>query len=132
MAVSEHSERIVAVLGASPKPGRYSNMAVVRLLQKGFRVIPVNPAYSEVEGVKTVYGPKEASTAAGKKGIDTLTLYLAPHHLDKMTEEIVQSRPSRVIFNPGSESFKLMEALDSAGIPWLEACTLVLLSTGQF
>jgi hypothetical protein len=59
-------------------------------------------------------------------------LYLAPHHLDKMTEEIVESGPSRVIFNPGSESFKLMEALDSAGIPWLEACTLVLLSTGQF
>ena len=38
----------------------------------------------------------------------------------------------RVIFNPGTESPELADTLDRAGITHLEACTLVMLQTGQF
>jgi hypothetical protein len=41
-------------------------------------------------------------------------------------------KPGRVIFNPGTENPELMEMLDAAGIPYLEACTLVMLRAGQF
>jgi hypothetical protein len=44
----------------------------------------------------------------------------------------VALNPRRVIFNPGTESAPLQQALDEAGIEWLEACTLVMLRTGQF
>lgn len=124
--------RNVAVLGASPKPGRYSLLAVMRLKDAGHRVIPVNPAYDRVEKIDTVPDCVAAREAAEPEGLDTLSLYLAPHHLEKMTEQLVACRPKRVIFNPGTESPKVMAALENAGIPYLEACTLVLLSTGQF
>jgi hypothetical protein len=41
-------------------------------------------------------------------------------------------KPGRVLFNPGTESAVLQAKLDEAGIPWEEACTLVLLGTGMF
>ena len=48
MAYRDHQ---VAVLGASRKPQRYSNRAVRALAQHGYRVVPVNPAHAEVEGL---------------------------------------------------------------------------------
>jgi len=119
---------VVAVLGASPKENRYSNKAVRRLKAANHRVIPVNPAYEEVEGIQAFKRVQDAARAAGV--IDTLTVYLAPRHLE--LEDIIAARPKRVIFNPGTESPMAREALDEANIAWIEACTLVLLSTGQF
>jgi predicted CoA-binding protein len=124
--------RTAAVLGASPKAGRYSNMAVRRLKDAGYPVIPVNPAYEAVEGLRAVSTVCDAADEAGGEGLETLTLYLAPHHLEPLTDDILKARPRRVIFNPGTESSFLQAALDEAGIPWMEACTLVLLSTGQY
>jgi hypothetical protein len=37
-----------------------------------------------------------------------------------------------VIFNPGSESAELGRRLREHHIQWFEACTLVMLRTGQF
>ena len=121
-----------AVLGASPKPERYSHMAMLRLLEAGHWVIPVNPAYREVEGLTSVATVSDAAEATGSEGLDTLTIYLAPHNLEPLVGDILAARPRRVIFNLGTESSVMQAALDKAGIPWLEACTLVLLSTGQY
>ena len=117
----------VAVLGASNNPERYSNMAVRRLREAGHHVIPVNPALSEIEGL-----PVARSLGEIKKPVDTLTLYVGPERLAALTDEILRLAPKRVIFNPGTESPELAAALDRAGITHLEACTLVMLQTGQF
>lgn len=45
---------------------------------------------------------------------------------------IKQIKPQRVIFNPGTENVKLEQELQKEEIPYIRACTLVLLSTGQF
>ncbi|VDA99147.1 Predicted CoA-binding domain COG1832 [Olavius algarvensis spirochete endosymbiont] len=118
----------VVVLGASPKKNRYSNKAVRRLKEIGHRVIPVNPAYEEVEGLRVFARVRDVARVVGV--IDTLTVYLAPRNLD--LEDIIAAQPRRVIFNPGTESAMAEEALDKSNISWIEACTLVLLSTGQF
>jgi predicted CoA-binding protein len=117
----------VAVLGASANPERYSNKAVRRLMEAGHRVIPVNPALAEIEGLAAA-----KSLGAIEDPVDTLTLYVGPERLAAMTEAIVHLAPKRVIFNPGTESPELASALDRAGIPHIEACTLVMLQTGQF
>jgi predicted CoA-binding protein len=124
--------RTAAVLGASPKSDRYSHMALMRLQDAGHWAIPVNPAYREIEGLTSVPTVTAAAEATGSDGLETLTLYLAPHHLEPLLDDILSARPQRVIFNPGTESAVVQKALDQAGIPWLEACTLVLLSTGQY
>jgi predicted CoA-binding protein len=44
----------VVVLGASPKPERYSWQAVNTLTEHGHRVLPVNPYHREVAGIQCV------------------------------------------------------------------------------
>ena len=115
------------MLGASHKAERYSNRAVRALKQHGYRVVPVNPAHDEVEGL-----PAAAGLADVSGPVDTLTVYIGPRHIGPLVDAIVAARPRRVILNPGTESAELERTLDRHGIPWLEACTLVLLATGQF
>ena len=115
------------MLGASRKPERYSNRAVRSLTQHGYRVVPINPAHDDVEGLTAASSLAEVSGT-----VDTLTVYIGPRHIGPLIDDIVAARPRRVILNPGTESAELTETLDRHGIPWLEACTLVLLATGQF
>jgi predicted CoA-binding protein len=119
-------ERVV-VLGASKKPERYSNKAVVQLKAHGHTVVPVHPTEQTIEGL-----PVSPSLDAIHGPIDTLTVYVGPQHISPMIADIVSLRPGRVILNPGTESEALKAALLENHIPYLEACTLVLLSTGQF
>ena len=117
----------VVVLGASSNPERYSNMAVKRLLENHHEVIPVHPALDRVEGLDV------ASSLGEIDGrVDTLTIYVSPAVSSKMTDAIIALRPGRVIFNPGAENPNLETALEEHGVPTQHACTLVLLSTGQF
>ncbi len=118
----------VAVLGASPNPERYSNMAVRLLRGHGHDVVPVNPGHAEVEGLSAVRHLSDL--AAGT--IDTVTVYLQSAVSDGMGDALEVLAPRRVIFNPGAENPKLAARLSEAGIDVVEACTLVMLRTGQF
>ena len=120
------SPQSVAVLGASDNPERYSFQAVELLRAHGHRVFPVHPALEKVAGLPVV------KRLTDVPAVDTLTLYVGAARLPAMADEIVQLRPGRVIFNPGTESPEVQAVLDRVGIPWMEACTLVLLRTGQF
>jgi predicted CoA-binding protein len=118
----------VVVLGATAKPERYANQAIRLLREKGVSPItPIHPKLSESEGL-----PVTNRLTDVRQPIDTLTLYVGSSRLQPMIDDILAIRPRRVIFNPGTESPALQQALDEAGIPWEEACTLVLLRTGQF
>jgi predicted CoA-binding protein len=117
----------VAVLGASPKPERYSHQAVALLQAKGHTVFPVNPGSAEILGLK-VY----ARLADIPATLDTVTVYLSPERTAALADEIAAARPGRVIFNPGAENPELAAALREHGIEVVEACTLVLLRTEQF
>jgi predicted CoA-binding protein len=97
------------------------------LKEHGHRVIPVHPALAEVQGIPVV----RSLEAIGER-VDTLTLYVGAARLAALIPAMVALRPGRVIFNPGTESAEMVAALDAAGIPWEEACTLVMLRTGQF
>lgn len=123
----ENEKQTVVVLGASPKPERYSNKAVRLLLEHGHRVIPVHPAITEIESLPVVRALEHIEDP-----VDTLTVYLSPALSAPLQAGILQLKPERVIFNPGTENPELMQALERSGIAVEEACTLVLLNTGQF
>lgn len=123
----DNSHHHVAVLGASPKPARYANQCIRLLKEHGYRITPVHPRFAQIEDLAVTH-----SLDAIGSPVDTLTLYVGPKLLEPQTESIVRLRPGRVIFNPGTESGELQAQLDTAGIDWLEACTLVMLKTGQF
>ncbi len=116
----------VAVLGASPKPDRYAYRAFRMLLEHGHEPVPVNPAYEEIDGIPCW------PTITDVKSPHTITVYLAPAHLHKILQDIISAAPTRVILNPGTEDPAIKKSLREAGIPVTEACTLVMLRTGQF
>jgi len=65
-------------------------------------------------------------------GLDTITLYLNPANQKEYYQYILDSKPRRIIFNPGAENEELADLARQNGIQPVEACTLVLLSTGQY
>jgi uncharacterized protein len=117
----------VAILGASPKLERYSNMAQKLLREKGYNVFPINPNYKEIENISCYKNISDI-----KNDIHTLTVYMKLEDLVKIQHEIINKKPDRVIFNPGTESLTIQTLFEKAGIKVIEACTLVLLKTGQF
>ncbi len=117
----------VVVLGASPKPSRYSHLAVQLLKSMGYRVLPVHPRAGEIDGI-----PVRASLDTLSEPVDTMTLYVGPQRSRPLIDAIVAARPGRVIFNPGTESPELEQRLEETGIPFLRGCTLVMLKTGTF
>ncbi|CAN5616684.1 CoA-binding protein [soil metagenome] len=114
------------VLGASENKSRYSNLATNNLVSKGHEVVAIGKKQGHINGVE-IETEKLPLT-----GVDTVTLYLNPTNQKQYYDYILSLQPKRVIFNPGAENEELEELLKAKGIKSQEACTLVLLSTGQY
>jgi len=114
------------VLGASANPSRYSNMAINRLVNHGHSVVGIGLKEEEVAGVKI------QTKQIPLKNIDTITLYMNPQRQREYYNYITGIQPKRVIFNPGTENPELYQLLKANGIEVEVACTLVMLSTGQY
>ncbi len=114
------------VLGASLKEDRYSNRAVRHLSAYGHPVIAVGLREGMIGDVPIVTRiPENAS-------IGTVTLYLNAHNQEVWRARLLALKPARIIFNPGAENPALAKDAQALGIEVLEACTLVMLSTGQY
>ncbi len=114
------------VLGASDNPSRYSYLAIQRLRSDGHPVVAVGKRLSRVGDVPIEKEKKEF------EHIDTVTLYLNPFHQQEYYDYILSLKPKRIIFNPGAENEELADLANQHQIKVMEACTLVLLSTGQY
>ncbi len=127
MALIPEEKRNVAVLGASPKPDRYSNQALRMLAQYEYRTFPVNPGFPEIDGRKCY-----PSLAAISDPLHTVTLYLGAARSTPLIDQILAAKPERIILNPGAENDEITEAASSLGIEVVEGCTLVMLRAGLF
>jgi len=121
------SHQRVVIVGASDNPERYSHRALLLLKKHGHEVVPVHPKLTEIEGVPVI---ADLSLITGP--VDTVTMYVGSAISAGLQDKLISLKPRRVIFNPGAENAVLTEALQKAGIASEEACTLVLLNTGQF
>ena len=114
------------VLGASLKPDRYSNIAVKKLLLNNFQVTALGSKAGKIG--KVVIENKIINLG----NVHTVTLYLNKFRQKEYYDFIISLKPKRVIFNPGTENLDLYRILDKNSIKYIEACTLVLLSTNQY
>lgn len=114
------------VLGASDNPARYSYLAVNRLRSKGHPVVAIGRKPGKVADVELQTEKKP------EPAVDTVTLYLNPSHQKEYYDYILSLQPRRIIFNPGTENEELEDLAHKNNIETLEACTLVMLSTGQY
>lgn len=114
------------VIGASPKPERYSNRAIKMLGEYGHDVVALAKRNGNVNGVdiRTSFPENEK--------IHTVTIYLGEKRQPEYYDDIIRLNPKRVIFNPGTENTEFKNMLEAKGVETVEACTLVLLRTNQF
>ena len=64
--------------------------------------------------------------------VDTITLYIGPDHQPEWYNYLIGLKPRRIIFNPGTENREFEQLAIKNGIEPIEACTLVMLRTGQY
>jgi predicted CoA-binding protein len=117
----------VVVVGASPKENRYSNMAVKLLKEHNYNPIPIHPIAEKIHDIKCYHSLDDVNDE-----IDTVTLYLSEKNLKPIVDKIINLKPRRVVFNPGTESDEIEKKFQNAGIKTIKACTLVMLRTGIF
>lgn len=114
------------VIGVSENPDRYATIATRLLRKYGHEVVPIGKAPGQIDGIPILTGMPRIQE------VDTLTLYVSPRLQPPLADYFISLNPKRVIFNPGTENPELAHLLQSHGIETEEACTLVLLQTGQY
>jgi len=114
------------VIGASTKPEKYAYLAIMKLVENGHSVLAIGQNSGEVAGIKI------QTKAIPLKNIDTVTIYLNPTRQRDYYNYIVEAKPKRVIFNPGTENPEFYQLLQLNNIKVEVACTLVLLTTNQY
>jgi uncharacterized protein len=114
------------IIGTSTDSSRYSYLAANRLVSYNHEI--------ELLGIKEgVVAGKEINTEKVKfEDIDTVTLYLSSQRQSEYFDYVADLKPRRVIFNPGTENPTFENFLTEKGIEPIEACTLVMLATGQY
>jgi len=120
------SNKKTIVLGASNNPERYSFLVVEKLKKHHHSVVAVGNKAGNIGDTPIVTGFPE------EQGVDTVTLYLNPVLQEQYYQYILSLKPKRIIFNPGTENAALSELAKANDIVALEACTLVLLGSGQY
>jgi uncharacterized protein len=120
------AQKKTLVIGASENKSRYSYLAVQKLNAYQHPVVAIGLRKGTIgsTAIETEKIPHD--------DIDTVTLYINPSRQKEYYDYILSLHPKRIIFNPGTENDELAEMAEQKNIKPMEACTLVMLSTGQY
>ncbi len=110
----------IVIVGASTDRSKYGNKAVRAYKDLGYRVIPVNPAGGEIEGI-----PARADLSSVDKEPDRVALYVPPGVGVRLMEAIAKLSPKELWVNPGAESEELLDKAKSLGLEPIQACAIV-------
>lgn len=114
------------VFGASLKEERYSNKAIKLLKSYNHNILAIGGREGNVDDVEILKGHPQL------QNVDTITMYMGEDRQEEHEEYLLSLNPRRIIFNPGAENRKLALKAKDQGIKVEEACTLVMLRTGQY
>ena len=116
------------IVGSTPRPYRYAHQAATMLDEREIPFVPLGIQEGEVLG-RTILNIKDRPEI---EEVDTLTMYIGAPRQKEWYDYLLSLQPKRIIFNPGSENFEFKEKAEKQGVECLEACTLVMLSIGNY
>jgi len=122
------SNKKTVIIGATPNPARYAYLAAENLSEKEHEIVPVGIKHGEVFGQPIL----DIRQKPKIDNVDTVTMYIGPRHQPEWYDYILSLKPKRIIFNPGTENDEFEQLAESRDVEVLEACTLVMLRTGQY
>jgi predicted CoA-binding protein len=115
--------RTIALVGASPRPGRPSNSVMRYLLRAGYRVIPVRPA-----GPAEILGqPRVASLAEVGEPVDLVDVFRRPEFCPDVARQAVAVRAGALWLQLGVVSAEAKAIAGAAGLDYVEdECTAIV------
>lgn len=116
------------IVGSSTNRGRYAWLAAQMLTESGHPIVPLGIKSGEVFGEKIL----DIRTRPSIPDVDTITLYISPANQKEWYDYLLDLKPGRIIFNPGTENEEFEQLARERGVKVEEACTLVLLRSRQF
>ncbi len=116
------------VVGVSQNTSRYAYAATEMLQEHKVPFVPIGIKEGEVFGEEILNLREKPSLS----GVHTITLYINPEHQKEWEDYLISLKPKRLIFNPGAENSDFAEKAKKENIKVHNACTMVMLSTGQF
>lgn len=120
-------DKTTLVLGASPKPERFSYDAIRSLQKKRIPVIAIGKREADLGDIMIRKGMPDDIT-----GVHTVTLYLSAANQKEYYNFILSLNPQRIIFNPGTTNPELADIATGKGIKVVNGCMLVMLKKGTF
>ncbi len=114
------------VLGASANPSRYSYLAIKKLTSNHHPVVAIGKKKGKVGEINIETDHLQIPD------IHTVTLYLNPFNQQQYYDYILNLKPKRIIFNPGTENDALIKKAEENNIETVIGCTLVMLSIGNY
>ena len=112
--------KTVAVIGASKDRAKFGNKAVRAFRQQGYRVYPVNPNATEIEGLSAYQSIRDVPVRPQR-----VTVYLPPPVLLKILPDIAAKGCDELWLNPGVESEEVLAEADRLGLNVIQACSIV-------
>lgn len=106
--------RTVAVVGLSDNPERPSHRVASYMKDRGFQVVPVNPAVAEVLGEKAY-----PSLSAVPFPVDLVDVFRKSSDVPPVAEEAVRIGARFFWMQEGVESPEAESTLNAAGIPYV-------------
>ena len=120
-------EKVTLVLGASNRPERFSNKAVLKLLKFSYPVIALGLREEYIGSIRIRKGmPDDLGP------VHTIAMYLGAANQKKYYNYILSLKPARIIFNPGTINSELAELARGNGIETVNDCVLVMLNCGRY
>jgi predicted CoA-binding protein len=128
MMMKASKSKKTVIIGATTNPTRYAFIAADMLSDYHHEIVQVGIKKGDVcdKPILDIFKKPEITD------VDTVTLYIGPRHQPEHYEYILKLKPRRVIFNPGTENPEFEKMVEESGAEALEACTLVLLRSGQY
>ncbi|MCF8380258.1 MAG: CoA-binding protein [Bacteroidales bacterium] len=114
------------VIGASTNPLRFSNKMVKSLIKHGFEAIPLGLKTGEIAGIEILTGKPKI------ENLHTISLYIGPARQIEYYDYFLSLNPKRIIFNPGTYNYELIEMAENNNIECEVSCALIMLSNGNY
>ncbi len=103
--------KTIAIVGASNNPQRPSYEVAQYLQAQGFKIIPVNPALTELFGEKAY-----PNLAAIPGSVDVVDIFRNSEAVPEIVEEAIAKQAKVVWMQPGAENLQAYERATQAGL----------------
>ena len=103
--------KTIAVVGCSNKPDRDSYQIAASLIDRGFDVIPVNPAATEILGRKCYPDVKSIP-----KKVDIVDVFRAPEHIPPIADDAIAAKAECLWLQSGIVHDQAAKKASDAGL----------------